>query len=65
MATMNERLEVASARYKEMEIRKAGFQEKYKNTGEKLYKELASDEQRQMNELMEAILKAKADLQEN
>ena len=59
---MKKRLEIASKRFKEMENRKERFLENYKNTGNKLSLELANDEQRQMNELMEAILKAKANL---
>jgi len=59
---MKKRLEIASKRFKEMENRRERFLEKYRNTGNKLSLELANDEQRQMNELMEAILKAKADL---
>ena len=59
---MKKKLEIASKRFKEMEKRKERFLEDYKNTGNKLSLELANDEQRQMNELMEAILKAKANL---
>ena len=60
---MKKRLEIASKRFKEMENRRERFLEDYRNTGNKLSLELANDEQRQMNELMEAILKAKTDLQ--
>lgn len=59
---MKNRLEIASKRFKEMELRKERFLEDYKTTGNKLSLELANDEQRQMNELMEAMLKAKASL---
>jgi len=55
-----ERLEIASKRFEEMERRKEGFLEEYRNTGDKLYLDLANDEQRQMNKLMDAILKAEA-----
>lgn len=59
---MKKKLEIASQRFKEMEQRKERFLEDYRNTGNKLSLELADDEQRQMNKLMEAILKAKASL---
>ena len=59
---MKKRLEIASKRFKEMEGRRERFLEKYRNTGDKLFLELANDEQRQMNELMEAVLKAKQEL---
>lgn len=56
---LSKRLEIASKRFKEMEMRKERFLDDYKNTRNKLSLELANDEQRQMNELMDAILKAK------
>ena len=59
---MKKRLEIASKRFKEMEKRKERFLEKYQATGNKLSLELANDEQRQMDQLMEAILKAKLNL---
>ena len=59
---MKKRLEIASKRFKEMENRKERFLEKYRNTGNELYAELAEDEQRQMNDLVDAMLKAKASL---
>ena len=59
---MKKRLEIASKRFKEMENRKERFLEKYRNTGDRLFLELADDEQRQMNELMEAILEAKQEV---
>ena len=57
--TITKKLEIANKRFKEMEGRKECFLEKYRNTGDRLFLELANDEQRQMDELMEAILKAK------
>lgn len=60
--TMKKKLEIASKRFEEMEDRKEYFLEKYRNTSDRLYLELADDEQRQMNKLMDAILKAKTNL---
>ena len=60
--TITKKLEIASKRFEEMEGRKEHFLEKYRNTGDRLFLELANDEQRQMDELMEAILKAKTNL---
>ena len=59
---LKKRLEIASKRFKEMEGRRERFLEKYRNTGDKLFLELADDEQRQMDELMDAILKAKQEV---
>ena len=59
---MKKRLEIASKRFKEMENRRERFLGKYRNTSDKLFLELADDERRQMDELMEAMLKAKANL---
>ena len=55
----NKRLEIARKRFKGMEGRRERLLEKYRNTGNKLFLELADDERRQMDELMDAILKAK------
>ena len=59
---MKKRLEIASERFREMEARRERFLEKYRNSSNKLFLELANDEQRQMDKLMEAILKAKTSL---
>lgn len=59
---LKKRLEIASERFKEMEYRRNRFFEDFEDNGNKLSLELALDEQRQMDELMEAILKAKANL---
>ena len=59
---MEKRLEIASKRFKEMENRKERFLEKYRSSGNKLFTDLAEDEQRQMNELVDAMLKAKANI---
>ena len=59
---LKRRLEIAYKRFEEMESRKERFLEKYRKTRDKLYLELANDEQRQMNKLMDAILKAEAKL---
>lgn len=59
---MKKRLEIAYKRFEEMENRRELFLADYRNTGNKLSLELAEEEQRQMNKLIEAILKAKANL---
>ena len=43
---MKTRLEMASKRFKDMENRKERFLEKYRNTGNELFADLAEDEQR-------------------
>ena len=56
---MKKRLEIASKRFKEMESRKERFLENYRNTGDRLYLELANVETENMNKLIVAIMEAK------
>ena len=56
---MKDKIEIAEKRYKEMETRRSVFMEKYAETGDTLYKDLANVETEDMNKLIVAIIEAK------
>ena len=56
---MKNKIEIAEARFNEMEIRKEQFLKQYSESGSSLSLELAEIEQENMNKLALAIMKAK------